>query len=192
MSSSFGKRLTYPLITGLVLIIAAIAGFIYFDRMMSEPIEIKNVNIDTSAALKLDRLNQISKRDGITEWELSAASATLLKDENKAVLNSVSVFFFTEDEKKIHLTSAKGILNTQTHDMIFTDQVVVRYQDSVLKTDKLQYIKKEHIIRSDTRVTLEKGLSVIEADTMTTRLNDNVTILQGDVKGKFSETFDLQ
>ena len=93
MSSSFGKRLTYPLITGLVLIIAAIAGFIYFDRMMSEPIEIKNVNIDTSAALKLDRLNQISKRDGITEWELSAASATLLKDENKAVLNSVSVFF---------------------------------------------------------------------------------------------------
>ena len=76
--------------------------------------------------------------------------------------------------------------------MIFSENVIVRYETSVLRTDKLHYNKKEHIIYSNTHVKLEKEDSVIEADSMTTRLNDNYTILKGRVKGTFSENFDIQ
>ena len=99
--------------------------------------------------------------------------------------------FFTKDKKKIHLTSEKGILDTKTHNMIFSDNVVVMYETSVLRTDKLHYNKKEHIITSDTHVTLEKENSVIEADSMTTDLDNNMTILKGHVRGTFSENFNI-
>jgi len=142
--------------------------------------------------LKLNVLKQISKKNGIKEWELKASSATLLKDEDKAVLIDVSIIFFTKNDKKVHLTSQKGVMNTKTHDMIFSDNVIVAYETFVLKTDTLHYNKKEHIIYSNTQVRLEKEDSVIEADSMTTRLNEDTTILKGHVRGKFSENFDIQ
>lgn len=192
MTSSLKKKLTIPLIGVLLLIIISIFVFFYFDKLLSKPVQINNIKIDTEATLKLNVLRQISKKNGIKEWELNAASGTLLKDRNEAVLIDVSVIFFTKDDKKVHLTSQTGTLDTKTHDMTFSDDVVVTYETSVLRTDKLQYHKKEHIITSDSHVRLEKETSVIEADSMITRLNDNSIILKGHVKGKFSENFTIQ
>jgi lipopolysaccharide export system protein LptC len=155
-------------------------------------LQISDIKIDTKAALKLNVLKQISKKNGITEWELAADSATLLKDEDKAVLIDVSVLFFTKDNKKVFLTAPRGVLNTKTHDMVFSDKVTVSYETYVLKTDQLHYDKKDHIIFSNTHVRLEKKDSVIEADSMTIRLNEKDTILRGHVRGNFSENFDIQ
>ena len=192
MTLSLKQKLT-PVLTGtLILMVITVACFFYFNRFFSKPIQIKDIKIDASAALKLNVLKQISKKNGVTEWELEASSATLLKDEDKAVLLDVSVVFYTKENKRVHLSSEKGILNTQTHDMIFSDNVVVRYETSVLRTDKLHYKKKEHIIYSQNHVELERKDSVVEADSMTTRLNENMTILTGHVKGRFSENFDVR
>jgi LPS export ABC transporter protein LptC len=191
MTKPFKQKLTYPLIGLLIVIITVITGFFYFDRLLSRPVDIKNLKIDTKAALKLNVLQQISKKNGIKEWELKAASATLLKDEDKAILIDVSIIFFTKTDKKVTLKSDKGVLNTKSHDMIFSDNVVVHYETSTLKTDKLHYNKKKHIIYSNTHVWLKKIDSVIEADSMETRLNDNYTILKGHVKGIFRENFNL-
>lgn len=191
MTHSFKQKLTYPLIGLLILIIVIISGFFYFNKLLTRPLEIHDIKIDAKAALKLNVLKQISKKNGIKEWELTAASATLLKSEDKAILIDVSIIFFTKDNKKVCLTSKKGTLNTRTHDMIFSDNVVVMYETSVLRTDKLHYTKKEHIITSNTHVTLEKENSIIEADSMTTNLNNNITILKGHVRGTFSEDFNV-
>ncbi len=191
MTKPLKQKLTYPLTGLLILIIVVITGFFYFDKLLSKPVQIKNIKIDTKAVLKLNILQQISKKNGIKEWELKAASATLLKDEDKAILIDVSIIFFDKNNKKVFLKSEKGFLNTKTHDMIFSDNVVVRYETSTLKTDKLHYNKKKHIIYSDTHVKLTKENSVIEADSMETKLNDNCTILKGHVKGKFSENFNI-
>lgn len=186
------KKISTLLIGVLILIILIIGAFYYWDKFLSRPLKIRDVKIDTKAALKLNILKQISKKNGITEWSLEAASATLMKDKNIAVLIDVSVIFFTKDEKKVHMTSRKGELNTKTHDMVFSDHVVVAYETSVLTTDKLHYTKKDHIIYADARVVLKKENSVIEADSMTTRLNENEIVLNGNVKGYFSENFKLQ
>jgi lipopolysaccharide export system protein LptC len=181
--------MTIPLVGLLILIVIIIICFFYFNKLPTTPLEIHDIKIDTKAALKLNVLKQISKKNGIKEWELKAASASLLKDEDKAILIDVSITFFTKDNKKVHLTSEKGVLNTKTHDMVFSDNVVVRHETSFLRTDKLHYNKKEHIITSNTHVMLEKENSVIEADSMTIDLNKNMTILKGHVKGTFSEYF---
>ncbi len=192
MTLAFKKKLTLPLIGLLILIIVILIGFFYFDKLLTTPIELKNIKVDTNSVLNLNALKQISTKNGIKEWALEAASAKLMKAEDKALLKDVSITFFTKDNKKVNLTSQEGKLNTKTHDMTFSGDVIVRYETSILRTDKLHYTKKEHIIHTNTHVTLEKADSVIDADSMITRLNENMTILTGHVKGTFSEIFDIQ
>ncbi len=176
----------------IICVLAAVAGVLFFiPAMMNTPRTVTDLHIDSDAALKLDAMKQISKKNGITEWELEAATATLAKEKNQAILTQVHVVFYTQNKDTVILTSDQGILDTETHDMDFQGNVVVRHQTYTLKTDKLHYKKKPHIIHSDTKVWLEKPDAAMEADTMEIRINDNQVILQGNVTGTFSEDFNL-
>jgi len=191
MKRSSKKKLFYPLMGLLICLLLGLGIFFYVKSTLKAPITIKKIDIDSRAALKLNLLEQVSKKNGITEWKLKASSATLLKKEDKAILKDVDVIFYMENNTSIHLTSREGILNTLTQDMTFLNKVIVRHETYTLKTDKLHYKKKNHIILSDAHVTLQEGESVITADSMVTYLNRNKTILQGHVKGKFSENFNI-
>lgn len=191
MTLSSKQKLSFVLIFFLVLLTGAVTVYLSIDHLLSEPITIKDVKVDTGSTLKLNILQQISKKNGITEWELTADTATLLKKEDKAVLQNIRVIFYTKDQQKIHLTSQTGNLNTKTHDMTFSGNVTVQFDETTLSCDKLQYHKKEHIIHTDSHVKIKRAESVIDADSMTTRLNENMTILSGHVRGTFSEDFDI-
>lgn len=176
----------------IVCVLAAGAGIVFFiPAMMNAPKSVTGLHIDSEAALKLDTMKQISKKNGITEWELEAATATLAKEKNQAILTQVHVVFHTRNEGTVILTSDQGILDTETHDMDFNGNVVVRHQTYTLKTDKLHYKKKPHIIHSNTKIWLENADAAMEADTMEIHINDNQIILQGHVKGTFSEHLNL-
>ena len=195
MKNTSRKKLIFPLIGLLVCIFIGLGIFFYINfhikAALNDTITLKDIDIDAAAALKLNLLEQVSKKNGITEWKLKASSATLLKKEDKAILKDVAVIFYTKDNHKVHLNADEGILNTKTHDMTFLKNVVVRQETYTLKTEKLHYEKKPHIIHSDAKVRLEDMESVITADSMETQLNQNRTILQGHVKGKFSESFNI-
>jgi len=192
MKRSAKQKFTYFLLGLIILIVLGVSGFLMFDRFISGKIKIHDIKIDSAAALKLNLLKQVSKKNGVTEWELTAKSASLLKDQDQAILEEVTVFFFAKEKKKIELTSDSGTLNTKTHDMTFSGNVVVTYVTAVFKTDKLHYDKKEHIIRSDARVRLEKNGSFIEADSMVLHLNKNQIFFEGHILGSFNENFNIQ
>ena len=191
MSTHGKKRYILPLAGLVFLIFAGLGIYYYVNHLLTTPVTIEDIEVDTQAALKLNILEQVSKKNGVTEWKLKAASATLFKDENKAILEDVDVLFFTKDKTTVHLTADRGKLNTKSHDLSFYDNVVVRYQSYTLTSETLHYDKKPHIIRSDSRVLLSDGESTLEADNMETRLNKNQVILKGKVKGQFSENIDL-
>jgi LPS export ABC transporter protein LptC len=181
------KKLSLLLTGGLICIALSICGYLFFIQYFSDTIKVNEFAIDSKAALKLNILKQVSKRDGITEWELTAKAATLLKNENKAVLDEVSVVFFTKDNKSIVLTSQRAILDTKKHDMIFSGNVVIRYGTAELKTEQLQYNKKDHIIFTDTHINLDDTGSFISADKARIDPNRNKILLEGNIKGKFYE-----
>ncbi|HCY88109.1 MAG TPA: LPS export ABC transporter periplasmic protein LptC [Desulfobacteraceae bacterium] len=185
------KKLILPLVILTVCLFAGLGIFYYANRLLSTPVTIENIEVDTRAALKLNLLEQVSKKNGITEWELKATSATLLREEDKAILEDVAVVFYTKTEEKVHLTAEQGVLHTKTHDLTLNTNVVVTSQGRTLRSETLHYGKKEHIIHTDSRVLIEDGESTLEADTMRIELNDNRIILKGKVKGYFSEAIDL-
>jgi len=175
-----------------LMVLAAGAGFVFWiPAMMNAPQHVTNLHIDSEAALKLGAMKQISKKNGITEWELEAATATLAKEQNQAILTRVHVIFHTRNQETIVLTSDQGVLDTETHNMVFNGNVVVQHATYTLKTDKLHYKKKPHIIHTDTKVWLATADAVMEADTMEIRINDNQIVLQNHVKGTFGEHFKL-
>ncbi|WP_020587569.1 LPS export ABC transporter periplasmic protein LptC [Desulfobacter curvatus] len=187
MSSIGKKKLILPLVVLIGLILAGVGLYYYINHLLTTPIELENIEVDDKASLKLNALEQISKKNGITEWKLKASSATLLKDQNKAELKDVDIIFYTDQNTQVHLTADQGELDTKTHDMIFSKHVTLRHQHYTLTSETLHYAKKPHIIRSDSRVTVDDGESVIEGDSMEVLLNQDLIILKGHVKGRFSE-----
>lgn len=187
MSSVGKKKLILPLTLLLGLMLAGLCAYYYINHLLSTPIKIENIEVDDKAALKLNALEQISKKNGITEWKLKASSAALLKDLHKAVLKDVNIVFYTKQNTQVLLTAAQGELDTETHDMIFSKNIIVRYQNFTLTSETLHYAKKPHIIRSDSRVTLDDGNSIIKADSMEILLDQDLIILKGHVEGQLSE-----
>lgn len=187
MSSVGKKKLILPLVLLLGLILAGLGIYYYINHLLTTPIKLENIEVDDKASLKLNALEQISKKNGITEWKLKATSASLLKDQNKAELKDVDIIFYTKQNTQVHLTADEGELNTKTHDMTFSKNVTIRYQQYTLRSETLHYAKKPHIIRTDSRVEVDDGNSVIEADSMEILLNQELIILEGNVEGQFSE-----
>lgn len=187
MSSVGKKKLIRPLVLFLGLILAGLGAYYYINHLLTTPITLENIEVDDKAALKLNVLEQISKKNGITEWKLKALSATLLKDQNKAVLKDVTIIFYTKQNTQVQLTANTGKLDTKTHDMTFSKNVILRHQHYTLTSETLHYAKKPHIIRSDSKITVKDEYSAIEADSMEIQLNRNLIILKGHVQGQFSE-----
>jgi lipopolysaccharide export system protein LptC len=175
----------------LVILVFGLGAFYYKEKLTSGKIVLKDFSIDSKAALILDSMHQTSTRNGVKEWTLDASSAKLLKDTNRAEMEDVSVVFFMENGGKVNLSSARGSLGTKTHDMTFSDNVVVTYGDYTLETDELHYEKKRHILYSTVHIRIMDKESLLEADAMETDLNRSTTKLKGNVRGRFSETFDF-
>ncbi|MBI9088264.1 MAG: LPS export ABC transporter periplasmic protein LptC [Desulfobacterium sp.] len=175
----------------LVFLSVGLVALYYKEKLTSGEIVLKEISIDSKAALMLNSMHQTSTRNGIKEWTLDASSAKLLKDKNRAVMADVNVVFFMENGGKVNLSSARGTLDTTTHDMTFSDKVVVTHGAYTLETDELHYDKKRHILYSTVHIRIMDKESLLEADAMETDLNRSTTRLKGNVRGRFSETFDF-
>lgn len=179
------------LILVLIFIIVCLFAIYFYEKFSADTLLIKNIKIDSKAALVLSSMHQTSTKNGVKEWTIDATSAKLLKDKNKVIMENVSIVFFMKNLKKIYLSSKHGALDTKTHDMTFTDNVKVRHSGYTLETEILHYEQKRHMIYSTKHVRIKDHDSMIEGDSLKVDLNKNRTILKGNVKGLFSENSDF-
>lgn len=179
------------LILVLIFIIVCLFAIYFYEKFSADTLLIKNIKIDSKAALVLSSMHQTSTKNGVKEWTIDATSAKLLKDKNKVIMENVSIVFFMKNLKKIYLSSKHGALDTKTHDMTFTDNVKVRHSGYTLETEILHYEQKRHMIYSTKHVRIKDHDSMIEGDSLKVDLNKNRTILRGNVKGLFSENSDF-
>jgi len=190
------KRLNHAkirllLILVLIFIIVCLFAIYFYEKFSADTLLIKNIKVDSNAALLLSSMHQTATKNGVKEWTIDATSAKLLKNKNKVIMENVSIVFFMKNLKKIYLSSKHGTLDTKTHDMTFTDNVTVRHAGYTLETEILHYDPKRHMIYSTTHVRIKDHDSMIDGDSLKIDLNKNRTILNGNVKGRFSENSDF-
>ncbi|MBF0204072.1 MAG: LPS export ABC transporter periplasmic protein LptC [Desulfamplus sp.] len=183
------QRIKIILFLLLFFMASGFAGLYYFNVVTSGKKVIKRIKIDSEASLILNTMKHTSTRNGVKEWTLDASSARVMKNEDKALLMDISVFFFLKNGEQVHVTAKEGYINTKEKDIHFSNNVMVKYGETVLKTEQLHYDKKSHIINSTVHVTVTNNSSVIDADTLRINLNDNTILLKGNVCGTLSESF---
>lgn len=177
------KKMTYSLMTGLLMAIIAVAWVVSDRRPNPDTAGKTEKSININASMFLENVHQTALKNGIQEWALSATSATFFEAEKKTIINDPVVTFFTEQSDNVHLTAKEGAYNTDTNKIEVSGNVTIQNAFYELATEKLHYEPDTRTIQSDTPVTISSKTFRFQADKMIIDLNTDKAELIGNVKG---------
>ena len=185
------RKLKFFLISIIIILLGIIiAVFSTYRNILDETAGLKSV-IHSAAKMSLGKLHHTATRDGVIEWSLDASSARLLDEKKQLILDDLSVVFYMKDGEKAYLTAEKGFLHTESNDIEVAGNVVVKNDNYVLKTEKLNYEHTRRILFSNVSVEISSDSEKLTADSISFDLNTKKTMLEGNVKGIFSENINL-
>jgi len=183
------KKLSIILLVVILLAIGTVVTvFIGYRRVSNAP-EMLLSSIKDGANLSLGKIRQTATRDGKKEWSLEAGSAHYIENENKAVLKDLFITYFLEDNREVYLNADQGILNTDTNDIEFSGNVVIRNEEYRLKTEQLSYKHKRRLIFTDDPVHISGDAADLTGDSLTYDLKVNKIVLSGNVTAAISSDF---
>ncbi len=191
MKNQNPRKLKLFLISIIIILLGIIiAVFLAYRSILDEAAGLKS-SIQSAAKMSLGKIHHTATRDGVTEWSLDASSARLLDEKKQLILDDLSVVFYMKDGGKAYLTAAKGFLNTDSNNIEVAGNVVVKNNDYVLKTEKLNYDHTRRILFSTIPVEISSDSERLTADSISFDLNTKKAILEGNVNGVFSESINL-
>ncbi len=185
------RKLKFFLISIIIILLGIIiAVFSTYRNILDETAGLESA-IHSAAKMSLGKLHHTATRDGVIEWSLDASSARLLDEKKQLILDDLSVVFYMKDGEKAYLTAEKGFLHTESNDIEVAGNVVVKNNNYVLKTEKLYYEHTRRILFSNVSVEISSDSEKLTADSISFDLNTKKTMLEGNVKGIFSENIKL-
>ncbi len=191
MKNKNPRKLKFFLISIIIILLGSIvAVFSVYRSILDEAAGLKSA-IQSAAKMSLGKVHHTATRDGVIEWTLNASSARLLDEKKQLILDDLSVVFYMKDGEKAHLTAAKGFLHTDSNDIEVAGNVVVKNNDYVLKTEKLNYEHTSRTLFSTIPVEISSDSEKLTADSISFDLDTKKTVLEGNVKGTFSESIKL-
>jgi LPS export ABC transporter protein LptC len=183
------KKLSFILLVVILVTFGTIAAvFIGYQRVSTAP-ELLLSSIKDGANLSLGKIRQTATRNGKKEWSLEAGSAHYMENDKKAVLKNLSITYFLKDNREVYLDAEEGILQTDTNDIEFSGNVVIRNEDYQLRTKRLNYEHERRIIFSNDPVQISGEAVELSAKSIKYDLNLNKIILTGDVEAAISRDF---
>lgn len=129
-------------------------------------------------------------------YRLFATKAYVYEEGNNAeaqkiVVNQPHILFYDEDGSVYStLDAKKGVVYTQSSDLVAQDSVVVQTSDgTVLQTDSLVWNNRERIITTDAWVKIENRQGVIEGKGLISDAALKRIEIKSSVTGKSSYEF---
>jgi len=183
------KKLSILLLTIILLAVGMIVSVFIGYRQVSNAPELLLNSIKEGANLSLGKIRQTSTRDGKKEWSLEADSANYIEAENKVDLKNLSVTYFLEDNREVYLEADQGILQTDTNDIEFSGNVVIRNEAYQMKTEHLVYQHGQRIIYCDQSIRISGQGTELTAKSAKYDLNADKIVLKGNVVSTFSQDF---
>ncbi|MBU1181768.1 MAG: LPS export ABC transporter periplasmic protein LptC [Proteobacteria bacterium] len=177
------RNIKIGLISVIVVTISlTVAVFIGYRYVSKNPEKLIPVVADGSS-ITIEKIHQTSTKNGVVEWNLDASSATYSADNKEAFFKDLSVTFFTKDNQKILLTADNGILKTESNDIEISGSIIIKNDEYLLKTEKINYEHDKRIISSRVPVEISGNSLNLVASSMTIDLNTNKAELSGKVEG---------
>ncbi len=182
------KRLL--LIVAVVSLAATIAVFIGYRRVTRRPQAVRE-HIQEQADMHLKTIRQTATRNGIREWHLEAASASLMESEETVLLTNPNIVFFMDDGDHVHLVAERGAVSTQSSHVQVSGKVDARTSRYRLQTDALDYDPESRQLRANSAVIITGQTFSLKAGKMSINLKTNITRFEDGVEGIISEDLQL-
>ena len=179
----------FLLIVILLSVGTVVSVFIGYRQVSNAP-EMLLTSIKEGANLSLGKIRQTATRDGKKEWSLEADSANYMEAENKVDLKNLSVVYFLEDNREVYLEADQGILQTDTNDIEFSGNVVIRNEAYRMKTEHLNYEHGQRIIICDQSIRISGQGAELTAESAKYDLNADKIVLKGDVVATIPRGFE--
>ena len=175
----------------LCLCLAILTGLLIFKPESDESGPSLEQMLPLEADLTVTKVHQTATRNGIKEWRLDAESARFYNNNRELVLDSISMVFFLENRRKIRLSADKGVLATDSKDVQVEGHIVVTDEQGRLETSRLHYSYDQRLLQGSETVEIIGEAFYLRADGVSYDLNTNRTVLEGNVKGYFSENLPM-
>lgn len=183
------KKLSVLLLTVILLAVGLIVSVFIGYRQVSNAPEMLLTSIKEGANLSLGKIRQTATRDGKKEWSLEADSANYMEAEKKVNLKNLSVIYFLDDNREVYLEADRGILQTDTNDIEFSGNVVIRNDAYQMKTEHLNYKHNERKIICDQPIRIWGQNAELTASSAKYELNADKIDLQGNVVATVPQDF---
>jgi len=183
------KKLSIILLIVILMAIGTVITVFIGYRKVSNAPEMLLSSIQDGANLSLGKIRQTATRDGKKEWSLEAGSAHYMEDEKKAVLKDLSITYYLDNDQEVFLNADQGILNTDTNDIEFSGNVVIRNEDYRLTTEELNYQHERRFIFTDVPVNISGRDAELSANSATFDMKANKIVLTGNVASVISRHF---
>ena len=183
------KLSVFLLIVILVSVGTVVSVFIGYRQVSNTP-EMLITSLKEGANLSLGKIRQTATRDGKKEWSLEADSANYMEADNKVDLKNLSVVYFLEDNREVYLKADQGILQTDTNDIEFSGNVVIRNEEYQMKTEHLNYGHGQRIIICDQSIRILGKGAELTAESAKYDLNADKIVLMGNVVATIPRGFE--
>ena len=175
------KKLSFILLAVILVTIGTIAAvFIGYKQVVTAPEQLLS-SIKEGANLSLGKIRQTATRNGKKEWSLEAGSAHYIENDKKAVLKDLFITYFLKDNREVYLEAEEGILQTDTNDIEFSGNVVVRNEAYEMKTEHLNYEHGRRIIICDQSIRIRGQGAELTAESAKYDLNADKIVLKRNV-----------
>jgi len=177
-------------LTVILLAVGMIVSVFIGYRQVSNAPELLISSIKEGANLSLGKIRQTATRDGKKEWSLEADSANYMEAENKVDLKNLSVIYFLKDNREVYLEADRGILQTNTNDIEFSGNVVIRNEEYQMKTEHLNYGHGQRMIICDQSIRISGKGAELTAESAKYDLNADKIVLEGNVVATIPRGFE--
>jgi LPS export ABC transporter protein LptC len=175
----------------LCLILTILTGLLLYKSGSDESGPVEEEVLPLEADLTISKVHQTATRDGIKEWHLDAESAKFYNKNRELILNSISMVFFLENDRIINLSADKGILATESKDVVVEGNIIVTGEQARLETSRLYYSHNKRMLYGDEPVRITGEAFYLKADGVSYDLNTNRTVFEGNVEGFLSEDLSM-
>ena len=175
------------LIVGILGGIAVTTIILMQRREIVEDIKTVQEEFNPKADATLGKIEQVSTKNGRTEWRLTADSAEMMEVANRLKLKNIFATFYSKSGEEVYLTAKSGLVDTSTNNIEVTGNVVIETELYQMTTEQLNYDDQSRLLTSNAPVNLTDGASALVADGMQYDLGKNRARFTGNVAGIFSK-----
>lgn len=125
--------------------------------------------------------------NNVTQWDLKAQSARYFKDENKVVLEVLSVNLYQEDDDVYRLKGRRGWFDTDTRDIVLQGGAEAFLPDgTVVKTDSVSYDHGRRVIETKDEILIRRKSFTMKGRGMVVDLNTEKMKILNNVRAQGS------